>query len=92
MEEQVRLFGFGSPTGIDLPYEFGGALPSKALKKQLADDMSLFISPIKQKIDEISGNDEMLGKIAKMGAEKARDSASKTIATAREMIGFTKFY
>ncbi len=38
LEEQVRLFGFGSPTGIDLPYEFGGALPSKALKKQLADD------------------------------------------------------
>ncbi len=62
------------------------------LKKQLAEDMSTFISPIKQRIDEISGNDEMLGKIAKMGAEKARDSASKTIATAREMIGFTKFY
>lgn len=62
------------------------------LKKQLAEDMALFISPIKQRIDEISGNDEMLGKIAKMGAEKARESASKTIATAREMIGFTKFY
>jgi tryptophanyl-tRNA synthetase len=62
------------------------------LKKQLAEDMSTFIFPIKQRIDEISGNDEMLGKIAKMGAEKARESASKTIATAREMIGFTKFY
>ena len=62
------------------------------LKKQLAEDMALFISPIKQRIDEISGNDEMLGKIAKMGAEKARESASKTIATAREMIGFKRFY
>lgn len=62
------------------------------LKKQLADDMSTFIYPIKQRIDDISGNDEMLGKIAKLGAEKARESASKTIATAREMIGFTKFY
>jgi tryptophanyl-tRNA synthetase len=62
------------------------------LKKQLAEDMALFISPIKQRIDEISGNEEMLGKIAKMGAEKARESASKTIATAREMIGFKRFY
>ena len=62
------------------------------MKKQLAEDMAMFILPIKQKIDEISGNDEMLGKIAKMGAEKARESASKTIATAREMIGFKRFY
>jgi penicillin-binding protein 2 len=38
LEEQVRLFGFGSPTGVDLPYEYGGALPSKALKAQLAKD------------------------------------------------------
>lgn len=62
------------------------------MKKQLAEDMATFISPIKQRIDDIKGNDEMLGKIAKMGAEKARESASKTIAEAREMIGFKKFY
>ncbi|MFZ4796480.1 MAG: tryptophan--tRNA ligase [Bacteroidia bacterium] len=62
------------------------------MKKQLAEDMATFILPIKQRIDEISGNDEMLGKIAKMGAEKARESASKTIATARELIGFKRFY
>jgi tryptophanyl-tRNA synthetase len=62
------------------------------LKKQLAEDMAFFIAPIKQRIDEIKENDEMLGKIAKMGAEKARESASKTIKTARELIGFTKFY
>ncbi len=37
LEEQVRQFGFGSATGIDLPYEFSGALPSKELKKSLAD-------------------------------------------------------
>jgi penicillin-binding protein 2 len=36
LEEQVRLFGFGSPTEIDLPYEFIGTLPSKALKQRLA--------------------------------------------------------
>jgi penicillin-binding protein 2 len=32
LEEQVRLFGFGSPTEIDLPYEFIGTVPSRLLK------------------------------------------------------------
>jgi penicillin-binding protein 2 len=36
LEEQVRLFGFGSPTEIDLPYEYIGTVPSLALKKRLA--------------------------------------------------------
>lgn len=36
LEEQVRLFGFGSPTEIDLPYEFIGTIPSKTLKQRLA--------------------------------------------------------
>jgi len=31
----VGLFGFGSKTGIDLPYEFTGRLPSAELKQQL---------------------------------------------------------
>ncbi|MFA9212377.1 MAG: tryptophan--tRNA ligase [Candidatus Methylacidiphilales bacterium] len=62
------------------------------MKKQLAEDMALFIQPIKQKIDDIKGNDEMLGKIAKLGAEKARESASATIMEARKMIGFKRFY
>ena len=36
LEEEVRQFGFGSPTEIDLPYEFVGTVPSKDLKKRLA--------------------------------------------------------
>jgi len=37
LEEQVRLFGFGSPTEIDLPYEFTGTIPSRLLKERLAE-------------------------------------------------------
>jgi penicillin-binding protein 2 len=37
LEEEVRKFGFGAPTGIDLPFEYGGALPSKELKQSLAE-------------------------------------------------------
>ena len=36
LENQVRLFGLGSPTNIDLPYEYAGTIPSKELKKRLA--------------------------------------------------------
>jgi penicillin-binding protein 2 len=37
LEQQVRLFGFGQPTEIDLPYEFVGTVPSRALKERLAE-------------------------------------------------------
>ena len=37
-------------------------------------------------------NEEYLGKVAKMGAEKARENATKTIKEVREIIGFKKFY
>jgi tryptophanyl-tRNA synthetase len=34
----------------------------------------------------------LLGKVAKTGADKARESARKTMTEAREAIGFKKFY
>jgi tryptophanyl-tRNA synthetase len=61
------------------------------LKKQLAEDIINFTSPIRERIIEISSNDEYLRKVAKMGAEKARTSASKTIKDVREIIGFKHF-
>jgi tryptophanyl-tRNA synthetase len=57
------------------------------MKKQLAEDIILFTSPIRTKILEISSDNAMLQRIAKTGAEKARDSASKTIKEVREIIG-----
>ena len=37
LQEQVRLFGFGSETGIDLPFEFAGTVPDAALKARYAE-------------------------------------------------------
>ena len=37
LELEVRRFGFGSPTNIDLPFEFAGTIPNAAYKKYLAD-------------------------------------------------------
>ena len=60
-------------------------------KKQLAEDIIKFVTPIRKNILEISENSEYLRKVAKQGAEKAGESASKTIREVREIIGFRKF-
>jgi tryptophanyl-tRNA synthetase len=62
------------------------------LKKQLAEDMITYLTPIREKISDIYNNDELLGRVAKLGADKARESASRTLAEVRAAIGFKKFY
>ena len=62
------------------------------LKKQLAEDMINFLTPIREKIDAIKADEAYLAKVAKLGAEKARESASKTLNEARTAIGFKRFY
>jgi len=62
------------------------------LKKQLAEDMITFLTPIREKIDAIKADEKYLAKVAKLGAEKARESASKTLNEARTAIGFKRFY
>lgn len=57
------------------------------MKKQLAEDMVAFVKPIREKAIELQKDEETLRKILKAGAEKARESASKTIAMARKAIG-----
>lgn len=58
------------------------------LKKQLAEDINNFCSPIREKIIDFSTNDAYLDKVAKQGADQARESAVKTIEAVRELIGF----
>ncbi|MFM7080887.1 MAG: penicillin-binding transpeptidase domain-containing protein [Actinomycetota bacterium] len=36
LETEVRRFGFGSPTNVDLPFEFAGTIPNAAYKRYLA--------------------------------------------------------
>lgn len=61
------------------------------MKKQLAKDMIDFTEPFREKIRELSSDNAYLQKVANTGAEKARESASKTIKDIREIIGFRKF-
>ena len=61
------------------------------LKKQLAEDVVAFTTPIRERIQEIYNDDAYLRKVVKTGAEKARESASKTLREVREIIGYKAF-
>lgn len=61
------------------------------LKKQLAEDMILATAPVRERINDIAADADYLKKVSKMGAEKARASASKTIREVREIIGIRPF-
>ncbi len=61
------------------------------MKKQLADDLVKFTSPIRERIEAILADNDYLRKVALMGAEKARESAAKTISDVRHIIGFREF-
>jgi len=68
-----------------------GTIRYGEMKKQLAEDIIRFTSPFREKIMELSADNAYLKKIAEIGAEKARASASKTIREVREIIGFKSF-
>lgn len=58
------------------------------LKKQLAEDIIQFTTPIRERILDFSANSEYMDRVALQGAEKARESAEKTIKEVRKIIGF----
>jgi tryptophanyl-tRNA synthetase len=61
------------------------------LKKQLAEDIIAFTEPIRERILQLSADNEYLKGVARTGKEKARASASKTISEVRRIIGFKSF-
>ncbi len=61
------------------------------MKKQLAEDMVGFISPIREKVNSILGNEKYLQQVMEKGAEKARKSAKATMELVREAMGLKYF-
>lgn len=61
------------------------------LKKQLAEDIIKFNTPIREKIEDIKNNDVYLNKVVTMGREKAQANAEKTVKEIREIIGIKRF-
>ena len=57
------------------------------MKKQLAEDMVNFISPVRNKVDAILNDEKYLKEVMQKGAAKAIASAKATMELVREAIG-----
>jgi len=61
------------------------------MKKQLAEDMVLFISPIREKAESIRNDSAYLRRVMEQGAEKANSSAGATMSIVREAMGLNYY-
>ncbi len=61
------------------------------LKKKLAEETIKFTEPLREKIKAIYTDNEYLKRVVKIGTEKARESAAKTLKDVRRTIGFKPF-
>jgi tryptophanyl-tRNA synthetase len=61
------------------------------MKKQLAEEMVKFITPIREKARNILNDEKYLKEVMEMGAEKARLSAKTTMELVRKVMGL-KYY
>lgn len=61
------------------------------LKKQLAEDIIAMTTPIRERIEEVKANDQLLRDIVSEGAERARESAAHTLSEVRRIMGFRSF-
>jgi tryptophanyl-tRNA synthetase len=62
------------------------------MKKQLAEDIVAFTTPIRERIEEIRNNEPFLAKVAREGSEKARASASATLTEVKKLIGLKSLF
>jgi len=61
------------------------------MKKQVAEDMVKFISPIREKSEAIRNDTKYLKLVMEKGAEKARKSAQTTMELVRQAIGLNYY-
>ena len=61
------------------------------MKKQLAEDMIQFISPVRKKVNDILDNEKYLEQVMKAGAVKAIESAEATMKLTRKAIGLNYY-
>lgn len=61
------------------------------MKKQLAEDMVRFISPIREKVNSILADEKYLQQVMEKGAARARKSAGATMELVRQAMGLNYF-
>ena len=61
------------------------------MKRQLAEDMVKFITPIREKAEAIRKDEPYLKKVMTEGAEKARASAAATLEKVKAVMGLNYY-
>ncbi len=61
------------------------------MKKQLAEDMIQYLTPIRTRINELIRDEAYLSKVVSKGGEAARENAQKTIDEVRKIMGIRYF-
>jgi tryptophanyl-tRNA synthetase len=61
------------------------------MKKQLAEDLVTFVAPIRDRAQSLIANERELQRILAQGADKARESAQKTIREVRSLMGISYY-
>lgn len=64
-----------------------GSIRYGDMKRQLAEDMIAFVAPIREYATALQQDEAGLQRLLKQGADKARESAVRTIAEVRRLIG-----
>ena len=62
------------------------------MKKQLAEDMIAFLTPLQERIAHFRNNETLLRNVAQQGAEKAHTSARQTLELVRAAIGIRSLF
>lgn len=70
---------------------YAGTIRYGDMKKELAESMVQFITPIREKATAIRNDEPYLRRIMEQGAAKARASAAITIQLAKDAIGLTYY-
>jgi tryptophanyl-tRNA synthetase len=79
-----------SATDVHDQYEkhfLDGTIRYGDMKKQLAEDMVKFLSPIREKTAAIRADEKYMKDVMQQGAVKARASAKATLELVRDAIG-----
>jgi len=90
----LQLMSLVSEESAAKKYEsdiLNGTIKYGDMKKQLAEDMVKFISPVREKAHAIRRDEAFLNKLIKEGAERSRESAKTTIKLTRKAIGLNYF-
>ena len=87
IENLFLLMNLVSPTDVISKFEedYGNCrIRYGDMKKQLAEDMVKFITPIREKTESIRNDEKYLRQIIEKGTEKARKSAQETMRLVKE--------